>query len=145
MFGRRDNNGGGFLGLIVAIFVAPFAAMLIQMAISRSREYHADRMGAEICGNPYWLASALAKISNAVHLIPNEQAERAPAAAHVFIINPLSGRGMDNLFSTHPNVENRISALEQIAVEMGFGQTGGSPRNRSGGTEMESGPRGPWG
>lgn len=145
MFGRRDNNGAGFLGLLVAIFVAPLAAMLVQMAISRSREYHADRMGAEICGNPHWLASALAKISNAARLIPNEQAERAPAAAHVFIINPLSGRGMDNLFSTHPNVENRIAALERIAVEMGFGQTGGSPWSRSDGSRIESGPRGPWG
>jgi heat shock protein HtpX len=143
MFGRRDNNGG-FLGLIVAIFVAPFAAMLVQMAISRSREYQADRMGAEICGNPYWLASALAKISNAARHIVNEPAERAPAAAHMFIINPLSGRGMDNLFSTHPNTENRIAALEQLAAEMGIGQTGGPAWNRSAG-ETDSGPRGPWG
>lgn len=144
LFGQRNGNRGGILGVIVAVFVAPFAATLVQMAISRSREYEADRVGAQICGNPHWLASALAKISNAVAHIPNEDAERAPAAAHMFIINPLSGRGLDNLFSTHPNVENRIAALEQLAAEMGFGQTGGPQRSRSGG-KIGSGPRGPWG
>ena len=86
--------------------------MLVQMAISRSREYGADRMGAQICGQPLWLASALAKIQNYAHRIPNKEAEAAPATAHMFIINPLSGRGMDNLFSTHPNTENRIAELE---------------------------------
>jgi len=146
IFGRRDNNGGGagFLGLLFAIFLAPLAAMIVQMAISRSREYQADRMGAEICGNPHWLASALAKISQGARQILNEPAERSPAAAHVFIVNPLSGRGVDNLFSTHPNVENRIAELEKLAAEMGFGQTGGPPRSWSGG-EVQGGPRGPWG
>jgi heat shock protein HtpX len=118
--GNRDNGGGpGFLASIVAMLIAPFAAMLVQMAISRSREYQADRMGALICGNPMWLASALVKIHNAVQRTPNMQAERIPAAAHVFIINPLTGHGVDNLFSTHPNVENRIRALKELAVEMG--------------------------
>jgi heat shock protein HtpX len=93
--------------------------MLVQMAISRSREYQADRLGAMIVGNPRWLASALAKISRAAHRIPNEDAEAVPAAAHLFIINPLTGRGVDNWFSTHPNVENRISELEALAREMG--------------------------
>jgi heat shock protein HtpX len=146
MFGRRNNNGGGagFIGLLFAIFLAPLAAMIVQMAISRSREYQADRMGAEICGNPHWLASALAKISQGARHILNEPAERAPAAAHVFIVNPLSGRGMDNLFSTHPNVDNRIAELEKLAAEMGFGQTGRPPRNWSGG-DVQGGPRGPWG
>jgi heat shock protein HtpX len=93
--------------------------MLVQMAISRSREYVADNMGAQICGRPMWLASALAKIQNYAHRIPNEEAEAAPATAHMFIINPLTGQGMDNLFSTHPNTENRIAALEELAREMG--------------------------
>lgn len=118
--GNRDNGGGpGFLAGLVAMLVAPFAAMLVQMAISRSREYQADRMGAMICGNPMWLASALLRIHNAVQRTPNIQAERIPAAAHVFIINPLTGQGIDNLFSTHPNVENRIRALKELAMEMG--------------------------
>ena len=118
--GNRENgNGPGFLASLVAMLIAPFAAMLVQMAISRSREYQADRMGAMICGNPMWLASALAKIHAAVQRTPNWQAERIPAAAHLFIINPLTGHGVDNLFSTHPNVENRIRALKELAIEMG--------------------------
>ncbi len=117
--GNRENNSNplGFVGVIVAMIVAPFAAMLVQMAISRTREYSADRRGAEICGNPIWLASALAKIAGAAHAIPNYEAERNPATAHMFIINPLSGERMDNLFSTHPNTENRIAALQQMAHE----------------------------
>ena len=93
--------------------------MLVQMAISRTREYAADEMGARICGQPMWLASALAKIDNAAHQIPNMEAERAPATAHMFIINPLSGRGMDNLFATHPSTENRIAALQRLAGQSG--------------------------
>lgn len=119
LFGGNRDNGPGFLASLVAMLVAPFAAMLVQMAISRSREYQADRMGAMICGNPMWLASALVRIHNAVQRTPNMQAERIPAAAHVFIINPLTGHGVDNLFSTHPNVENRVRALKELAVEMG--------------------------
>jgi heat shock protein HtpX len=118
--GNRENgNGPGFLAGLAAMLIAPMAAMMVQMAISRSREYQADRMGAMLCGNPRWLASALQRIHAAVQRIPNEDAERVPAAAHVFIMNPLSGRGVDNLFSTHPNVENRIRALNELAVEMG--------------------------
>jgi heat shock protein HtpX len=118
--GNRENgNGPGFLAGLAAMLIAPMAAMMVQMAISRSREYQADRMGAMLCGNPLWLASALQRIHAAVQRIPNEDAERVPAAAHVFIMNPLSGRGVDNLFSTHPNVENRIRALKELAVEMG--------------------------
>src|SRR5690606_15971970 len=89
--------------------------MLVQMAISRTREYSADRRGAEICGNPLWLASALKKIAMAAQRIHSPKAERNPATAHMFIINPLSGERMDNLFSTHPNTENRIAALEPMA------------------------------
>lgn len=155
---REGGSGPGFLASLVAMLVAPFAAMMVQMAISRSREYQADRMGAMICGNPMWLASALVKIHNAVKRTPNWQAERVPAAAHVFIVNPLTGQGIDNLFSTHPNVENRIRALKEMAVEMGqlpgsmdidraegvdYGANTSRPASGpwSGGSE----PRGPWG
>jgi heat shock protein HtpX len=120
--GSRDNNSSfGFVGVLVAMIVAPLAAMLVQMAISRTREYSADRRGAEICGNPLWLASALRKIEQAAGAVPNAQAERHPATAHLFIINPLSGERMDNLFSTHPNTENRIAALEAMASRAGNG------------------------
>ena len=115
---RENNNPLGFIGVLIAMIVAPFAAMLVQMAISRTREYSADRRGAEICGNPLWLASALKKIAVAAGRIPNDAAEHNPATAHMFIINPLSGERMDNLFSTHPNTENRISALEEMARGM---------------------------
>ncbi|MBD9374505.1 zinc metalloprotease HtpX [Rhizobium sp. ARZ01] len=119
--GNRENNNNnplGFVGVLVAMIVAPFAAMLVQMAISRTREYSADRRGAEICGNPLWLASALRKIAMAAGRISNEEAEHNPATAHMFIINPLSGARMDNLFSTHPDTGNRIAALEALATEM---------------------------
>lgn len=120
--GGRDNDRGGLgvIGTLAAIILAPMAAGLVQMAISRSREYQADRMGAMVCGNPLWLASALRKIDGMARRIPNDDAEAVPAAAHMFIINPLNGHGVDNLFSTHPNVENRIAALETLAREMGI-------------------------
>ncbi|HXV31449.1 MAG TPA: zinc metalloprotease HtpX [Sinorhizobium sp.] len=122
--GNRDNNNPlGFIGVLIAMIVAPLAAALVQMAISRTREYSADRRGAEICGNPLWLSSALGKIASAAHVIHNDEAERNPATAHMFIINPLSGERMDNLFSTHPNTENRIAALERMAGEMSMGST----------------------
>jgi heat shock protein HtpX len=151
--GNRDRSGLGMIGALVAIIVAPLAAMLVQMAISRSREYSADRMGATICRHPLWLASALAKIQRYARQIPNEEAERVPATAHMFIINPLSGRGLDNMFSTHPNTENRIAALEEMARESG--QTAGP---RASEPDVDAGPwarsnapgeprrmRGPWG
>ena len=120
LFGHRDNNSNvGWIGTIATIILAPLAAMLVQMAISRSREYQADHMGALICGNPMWLASALGKIEHYARGIRNEPAEAAPATAHLFIINPLTGEGMDNLFSTHPNTENRVAELEKLAVELG--------------------------
>ena len=122
--GNRDNNSGGGMGIIgtlAMVILAPIAAMLVQMAISRTREYSADKLGAQICGQPVWLASALAKIANAAHAIPNERAERDPGMAHMFIINPLSGERMDNLFSTHPATENRIAALEQTGARDGPG------------------------
>lgn len=128
--GRRDENGNGgnMIGALVAMIVAPFAAMLVQMAISRTREYAADRRGAEICGNPLWLASALAKIAGSHQ--PNYEAERHPATAHMFIINPLSGQRMDNLFSTHPDTGNRIAELQAQAQAMGVVRGGVRPAPR---------------
>lgn len=121
--GNRDNEsrGVGMIGVLIAMFIAPFAAMLVQMAISRTREYAADKRGAEICGNPLWLASALNKIARTSHEVKNVEAEHNPATAHMFIINPLNGQGADNLFSTHPATENRIAALEQQAAQMNIG------------------------
>ena len=160
MFGGNRNNGGGAMSMITSIaamLLAPMAAMLVQMAISRSREYQADRLGATICGNPLWLASALHKINAAAQQIENPTAEAAPATAHIFIINPLSGRGMDNLFSTHPNTDNRISELEALAQEMRVtdyrsgpapGTPARDPSSASGGpwsSSPPSGSRGPWG
>jgi heat shock protein HtpX len=114
-FGGNRNNPLGFVGVLLAAITAPLAAMLIQMAISRTREYSADRGGAELCGNPMWLASALAKIDRAAGRAPMMTAERNPATAPLFIVNPLTGERMDNLFSTHPSTENRIAALQQLA------------------------------
>jgi heat shock protein HtpX len=120
-FGFFFNNGerANPLAMIVAIFLAPFAAMLVQLAISRNREYGADRAAAEICGNPRALASALAKLHHAARRIPNPVAQRNPAAASLYIV-PGAGGGRDALFSTHPDTGNRIAALEQLAAEMGL-------------------------
>jgi heat shock protein HtpX len=120
MFGRRDDRGGvGMIGGLLAMIVAPLAASLVQMAISRSREYEADRGGAEICGNPLWLASALGKLEAVARGgVVNEPAERNPATAHMFIVNPLSGGGFASLFSTHPSMADRIARLEQMAGAM---------------------------
>jgi len=146
--GHRDNNNGpGLVSSIAMMILAPFAAMLVQMAISRTREYAADDLGARICGNPMWLASALGRIENAAHQVPNYEAERNPATAHMFIVNPLTGQGMDNLFATHPSTDNRIAALQQLAAEMGgqgslpIGGRGSQPRGPWGGGAR----RGPWG
>jgi heat shock protein HtpX len=133
--GHRDNNGGpGVIGTIALVILAPIAAMLVQMAISRTREYAADEGGARISGQPLSLASALARIAQAAEIIPNVRAEQVPATAHLFIVNPLSGSRMDNLFSTHPSVQNRIAALEQLARQM-------TPTPARSGLHS----RGPWG
>jgi heat shock protein HtpX len=117
--GNNRNNPLGGVGALLMVFLAPLAAGLVQMAISRTREYEADRGGAAISGEPLALASALVKISNAAGRTVNVPAERNPAMAHLYIINPLNGRSMDSLFATHPSVENRIAALQQMAAEMG--------------------------
>lgn len=116
--GSRDSRMGPFAVILIAI-LAPIAAMLVQMAISRTREYSADRTGAMISGDPRGLASALEKISGMTARITNVQAEHNPATAHLFIMNPLHKERMDNLFSTHPNPTNRVQRLMQLAKEMG--------------------------
>ena len=127
-FGGRDRNYAlGPIGGLLLMIMAPLAAMIVQMAISRTREYAADRGGAEISGKPLALASALGKIAGVARNIHNPRAEANPAMAHMYIINPLSGLGLDALFSTHPATERRIAALEALAVD----------------TPPE--PRGPWG
>jgi heat shock protein HtpX len=146
--GHRNNNSGpGAIASIVMMILGPLAAMLVQMAISRTREYAADNLGGRIAGQPMWLASALVKIENAAHQIPNMAAEHNPATAHMFIVNPLSGRGMDNLFTTHPSTENRIAALQRLAAELGT-----APRLRTEPDDPAHNPwsrppssRGPWG
>ncbi len=112
--GRSRNSPLGPLGAILVMILAPLAAMLVQMAISRTREYQADKMGAEICGQPLWLASALEKLETLSHRIDNDQAEDNPATAHMFIVNPLHARSVDNLFSTHPNTSNRVKRLREM-------------------------------
>src|SRR6056297_1846559 len=114
-FGGNRNNPLWLIGTLALMILAPLGAALLPMAISRGREYEADRVGAEICGNPLWLASALEKISGLASRIDNETAERNPATAHMFIINPLHAHARDKLFSTHPAAENRIRALREMA------------------------------
>lgn len=116
--GNRDNPLGG-LGTLLVALLAPIAAMLVQTAISRTREYAADKAGAEICGQPMWLASALTKIERLAHEADNRVAEKNPATAHMFIINPLSGKSVGALFSTHPTTQDRVQRLEQLAQEWG--------------------------
>src|SRR5262245_11447999 len=148
--GHRNNNGFGIIGTLAMVILAPIAAMLVQMAISRTREYAADRMGAMIQGTPQPLISGLAKISNAAHQIENPSAEQNPATAHMFIINPLiGGHGWDSLFATHPSTENRIAALQQLGAEMGVssagGWGGGAPRSSVPPSSGSSTGGGPWG
>ena len=113
--GRQGSNP---IARICVMIFAPIAASLVQMSISRSREYEADRVGAEICGQPMWLASALEKIDRGARAQVNRLAERNPATAHMYIVHPLAGRRGDQLFSTHPDTANRIAALRQMANEM---------------------------
>src|SRR5215813_4739488 len=138
-----NNSGMGIVGTLLMVVLAPLAAMLVQMAISRTREYAADNMGARISGNPAGLAAALAKIDAGAHAIENVPAEHNPAAAPLFIINPLSGARMDNLFATHPATQNRIAALEHLAAEMGRGSFVRAPASPAAGGPL--GRRSPWG
>lgn len=118
-FGNNRDNPLGTIGSLLMVILAPLAAMIVQMAISRSREYGADHAGAGICGHPQWLASALQKIQAGAQRIDNTAAERNPATAHLFIINPLHAHARDSLFSTHPSTENRVRALREMAARTG--------------------------
>ncbi len=125
----QRNNPLGIVGTLLVMILAPLAAMLVQMAISRTREYAADRAGAEISGHPLWLARALQKIERLARGTVNQTAERYPASAHLFIVNPLHMGGIDNLFRTHPSTEDRIRRLREMA---------GQPAS-------PAASRGPWG
>lgn len=155
-FGGNDRERpGGVIGTIALMLLAPMAAGLVQMAISRGREYEADRVGAEIAGDPQALASALQKIDAYARRITNQTAERNPASGQMFIINPLAGRGADNLFSTHPATGNRVRALMELGAKMGLQPRPRTPdltqpRPAAGFTTTgvpttPTEPRGPWG
>jgi heat shock protein HtpX len=140
--GDRDRPAG-LIGTIALAILAPLAAALVQMAISRGREYEADRAGAEISGDPEALASALQAIEHFAHQDINHTAERNPATAQMFIINPLSGQGADNLFSTHPATANRVAALAELAGRMRAPAVVREKGDRR--TAVPTTPRGPWG
>ncbi len=129
-FGGDRDRPGGFLGTLAVMILAPLAATLVQMAISRSREYEADRAGAEICGQPDWLADALLRIQALAGRIDNHAAERNPATAHMFIINPLHAHAHDRLFATHPATENRVAALRAMRGDVAPVVRSGIPRVR---------------
>ena len=114
-FGGDRRNPLGLVGVLLVSVLAPFAAILVQMTISRTREFAADRTGAEISGRPLWLASALARIDRIAQTTDNPEADANPATAHMFIINPLHG-GLSGLFSSHPSTEERIARLKAMAT-----------------------------
>lgn len=148
---EREGGGGlGLLGGILLSILAPIAAMVVQMAISRTREYEADRIGAEICGRPQWLAGALERIHVGAEQIPNYQAESHPATAHMFIANPLHGNALATLFSTHPAMEERVRRLLNMAGASHGDHSGGGGRGRTDAYRRAASPpsadnKGPWG
>lgn len=152
-FGGNRNNPLGIIGVLALMILAPLAASLVQLAISRSREYEADRGGAEICGDPHWLADALEKLHAGSQRIDNPAAEENPATAHMFIVNPLHAHARDRLFSTHPSMANRVARLRAMAP--GGGNIEGIPEasapgpwsggNPSGASTNPRRRRGPWG
>lgn len=150
LFGGNRQSPFGAIGALLVMIVGPMAAVLVQMAISRTREYSADKLGGEICGNPLWLASALEKLQAGASRIDYEAAERNPATAHMFIVNPLHANKMDGLFTTHPKTENRIAALVEQAEAMGVGGRGGAspgpvPQSTRKSRIPETKRPGPWG
>ena len=132
LFGGRRDSPVGIVGVLAMMVLAPLAAVLVQTAISRTREFEADRVGAEICGRPDWLASALQKIAGAAARIDNHAAERNPASAHMFIVNPLHAHAVDGLFRTHPPTEARVAKLRVMG-----GRAPAAPRG-------QATARGPW-
>lgn len=152
--GSRDsNNPFGIVGVLVAAIVAPIAALLVQMAVSRTREYSADRASAEITGRPAWLISALGKLDQLAQAVPNLDAERNPAMAHLFIVNPLAGGGMSSLFATHPSTADRVAALHALEGAAPAAPFAPSEARRAASPELHVGPwgniggraKGPWG
>ncbi|KAA5607458.1 zinc metalloprotease HtpX [Roseospira marina] len=157
-FGGNRDNPLGIVGALLVAILAPIAAMIVQMAISRHNEYNADAEGARIAGNPEWLASALEKLERGSRSIDNHAAERNPATAHLFIVNPLHAHKHDSLFSTHPSTANRVRALRSMAAHGGTGSV--SAPTAAGGSGMSASAaasripstggasrrrRGPWG
>jgi heat shock protein HtpX len=137
----RERNPLGIVGVILVMMLAPIAAVLVQSAISRSREYEADKAGAEISGRPQWLASALGQIERAAQGVDNPAADANPATAHMFIINPLHG-GLSGLFSTHPPTQERIARLRAMAGNAGPAvDVGPVPKV----VRATAAPKGPWG
>jgi heat shock protein HtpX len=128
----------GPIGVLMVAILAPITATLVQLAVSRTREYDADREGAELCGRPLWLANALENIQESAARIDNVQAENNPATAHMFIINPLHSRSVDGLFRTHPSTEERVRRLRAMAGPAAASSAGG-------GGFMAGAQRGPWG
>lgn len=122
-FGDRRNNPLGMIGVLLVALLAPIAAVLVQMAVSRSREFDADKAGAEISGRPLWLASALQKIDHAAQAIDNGPAESNPATAHMFIVNPLHGN-FSGLFASHPPTAERIARLRAMSPNAPAAQEG---------------------
>ncbi len=152
LFSRGGKSG--MLGGLALAFLAPVAAGLVKMAVSRTREYEADKLGAEICGKPLWLASALRKIDHMARRFVNQRSEKNPASAHLFIINPLRGeQKTDRLFSTHPNTGNRITRLEEMAgkhlqetlFNAEIKQEAFSDYSSSEENETQKNQKGPWG
>jgi len=151
-FGGNRDNPLGVVGAVLVAILAPIAAMIVQMAISRHNEYGADAEGARIAGNPEWLASALEKLERGAKAIDNNAAERNPATAHLFIVNPLHAHKHDSLFSTHPATVNRVRALREMATSVGGVRAGaggvsvaGSRIPSTGGPGSARRARGPWG
>jgi heat shock protein HtpX len=152
-FGGNRNNPLGIVGTILMMIPATMAAMLVQMAISRTREFAADREGAAICGKPLALANALARLHQGAAMNINPRAEENPATAHLFIVNPLKGGSIDSLFSTHPRMEDRIARLEEMAATGEFTPVPRTARRQTTGSSVpvteraqEKSPRkGPWG
>jgi len=136
--GDRERNPLGIVGVVLVMLLAPIAAMLVQSAISRSREFDADKAGAEISGRPAWLADALGQIERAAKGLPNPAADANPATAHMFIVNPLHG-GLSGLFSTHPPTQERIARLRAMSSGAAAVDVGPLPQ------VARAAARGPWG